>query len=103
MRSSRLPPRSNGWSMRSTVSTRFWLSPPDPMPGLELMLDVFSERVGLGRAAAISRIAPADSTARRAAISSRLRSASSRSAATSDKSLACANADRRQKINATSL
>src|SRR5712671_6059667 len=65
------------------VSMRFWSKGPPPIPGFELMLALLIEKFALGRAPAISCCASADSTARRAAWSSRLFAKSSVSASAS--------------------
>src|SRR6267143_3403584 len=70
-----------------------------------LMLVALTEKVAFGRAAAINCCASADSTLRRAALSSRLCAASSFSASVSDRSRAshgvAAAASATQKPNAT--
>src|SRR5882762_8693270 len=83
----------------------FWPREPPPMPGFLLISLLLIEKVGFGRAPAISRCASADSTVRRAALSSRLCAASSPSASVSDRSRAShgveATANATQKANAT--
>src|SRR5205807_4989370 len=83
----------------------FWPSGPPPIPGFLLISLLLIEKVGFGLAPAISRCASADSTVRRAALSSRLCAASSPSASVSDKSRAAqgveATANATQKANAT--
>src|SRR2546427_8499101 len=75
------------------------------MPGFVLISLLLIEKVAFGRAPAISRCACADSTVRRAALSSRLCAASSFSASVSDRSRAshgaAAAASATQKANAT--
>src|SRR2546425_2921091 len=66
----------------------FWPRLPPPMPGFLLISLLLIEKVAFGRAPAISRCAPADSTARRAALSSRLCADSSFSASVSERSRA---------------